>query len=89
MRSIVYEINSDSCLLKITKDEKGFHVICGVETMGWAEVGKETLEETIKDLEKQVCKYLKNLDKTNKGSRKGLNFILIELRKHRQLEFKL
>jgi GH24 family phage-related lysozyme (muramidase) len=83
---VLYEIGNEDCLLKITKRGDKLSVTCGVATIGWGEQGKSTLEETLKDQEKQIARHLQKLDKTNRSSKKGLQFLLKELSKERQLE---
>ena len=82
----LYEIGNDSSLLRVTKTNKGLSVVCGVETMAWGEKGKATLKETLKDQEQQIYRKLKTLDKTNRSSKKGLEFLLKEITENKQLE---
>jgi hypothetical protein len=84
--SIIYEISNEDSLLRISKRGDEISVTCGVATIGWGEKGKETLRETLLDQEKQIARQLHNLDKTNRASKKGLQFLFSELAKERQLE---
>jgi hypothetical protein len=84
--SVLYEIGSQDSLLRITKRGDKISVTCGVATIGWGEQGKETLKETLLDQEKQIARQLHNLDKTNRASKKGLQYLLSELAKERQIE---
>lgn len=89
MENVIYLIGDDTSILKITKDEKGIHVLCGAQTLGWGEPGKTTLSETLKDQRFQIERKLNRLDKTNQASKKGLKYLLKELDKENQLTLKL
>ncbi len=82
--NVIFEIGSGDSILKITEGKDGLSVLCGVSTLCWGEKGKLTLEETLKDQEKYISKQLKNLNKTNRASKKGLMFLLSELNKDKQ-----
>ncbi|WP_435263403.1 hypothetical protein [Tenacibaculum sp. nBUS_03] len=81
---VLFEIGNDCCCLRITKTDKELSVICGAQTLGWGEPGMSTLEETLKDQEQKISRALKNLDNTNRASKKGLEFLLTELNKDKQ-----
>lgn len=87
--NVLFEIGNDGCCLRITKTDKGLSVSCGAQTLGWGEPGMLTLEETLKDQEQKISRQLKNLDDTNKASKKGLEFLLTELNKDRQTALNL
>lgn len=76
---VIYKIGNDDYLLKITRRGTGLSVFCGTKTILWAEPGKATLTETLKDQKRKISKTLNNLDKTNRASKKGLEFLLKEL----------
>ncbi|MDN3621324.1 hypothetical protein QWY81_17790 [Polaribacter undariae] len=84
--SVIFEIGNDFSILKVTRRGKRLSVTCGAQTVGWGEIGKATLEETLKDQTKQIKRKLLSLDKTNKASKKGLQYLLNELEKDRQTE---
>ena len=84
--NVIYEINSEKAVLRITEKENVLSVTCGAATLGWGVQGKSTLKETLADQKQKIIRQLENLDKTNIASKKGLQFLLKELEKESQLE---